>query len=277
MTTEHVRGDAAHVDALPGAELPTDGIPNLRDVGGYTTADGRRVRLGVLYRSTALDAATDADLRELERRGIRTVFDLRTVSERTSAPDRLPAHATAVDLDVIADSPGGSPAKLAELAAQREVAETVLAQTDVDTVFGRIYRELVTLPSAVASYRALFLALADEASLPALYHCTTGKDRTGWATAALLLLLGVPEETVTTDYLLSNPYLQGRQEQLLRVFEAHGGDPDRLRAMLGVRREYLQAALAEVRAEHGTIEAYFTAGLGLGPHVQQRLREVFVR
>lgn len=277
MTTEHVRGGAADVDAVPGVELPTDGIPNLRDVGGYTTADGGRVRLGVLYRSTALDAATDADLGELERRGIRTVFDLRTVSERTSAPDRLPAHATVVDLDVIADSPGGSPAKLAELAARPGRAETVLAQADVDTVFGQIYRELVTLPSAVASYRALFLALADEAALPALYHCTTGKDRTGWATAALLLLLGVPEETVTTDYLLSNPYLQGRQEQLLRVFAAQGGDPDRLRAMLGVRPEYLQAALAEVRTQHGTIEAYFAAGLGLGPHVQQRLREVFLR
>lgn len=270
-------GNAAQAeDAAPGAELATDGIPNLRDVGGYVTADGRRVRRGLVYRSTALDAASDADLRSLRERDIRTVVDLRTASERTSAPDRLPEGAVAVDLDVMADSPGSSPAKLAELAASPEQAVRMLATTDVDAVFDRIYRELVSLPSARASYRALFGALADEASLPALYHCTTGKDRTGWATAALLLLLGVDEPTVIEDYLLSNPYLEGKQEQLLRVFAAHGGDPERLKAMMGVKAEYLQSAIAEARSSYGTIEGYFTDGLGLGPDVQQRLREVFL-
>lgn len=263
-------------DARPGELLPSDGIPNLRDVGGYETSDGHRVRLGLLYRSTALDRATDADLERLAERGIRTVFDLRTVAERAAAPDRVPRGAAEMALDVMADAPRASPARVAQLASQPQKASKLLARADVDSTFDTAYRGLVSLPSARASYHDLFLAIADDASLPALYHCTTGKDRTGWATAALLLLLGVPEKSVVEDYLLSNGYLLAGLQQVLDGFAARGGDPELLKPVLGVKARYLETALTEVHAAYGTVEDYFDRGLDLNATVQQRLRDIFL-
>ena len=260
-------------DSVPGAELRTEGIPNLRDVGGYRTEDGRMVRLGLIFRSTALDRATASDLELLKHLGLRTVFDLRTTTERTQDPDRVPSGASEVDLDVLADSPGTAAARIPEVFAHPDEASQLLAKTDIPAIFEEIYRGLVSLPSARSSYRTLFLDLSRETSLPALYHCTTGKDRTGWATAALLLLLGVPEKTVFHDYLLSNKYLRHALKPLLDSFSERGGKPDLLRPILRVESEYLQAALDEMHEKYGTIKGYFTDGLGLGPDVQQRLRD----
>ena len=263
-------------DAAPGALVAAEAVPNLRDIGGYRATDGRSVRRGLVYRSTALNRATDNDLRQLTERGVQTVFDLRTAAERSAGPDRIPGGASEVDLDVMADAPGATPARIGELSSHPEKASRLLARADVEGMFASAYRGLVSLPSARASYHDLFLALADEASLPALYHCTTGKDRTGWATAALLLLLGVPEPTVVEDYLLSNDYLAEGLKPVLDGFAASGGDPEALRVVLGVKEEYLRVALDEVHEKHGTIEGYFSDGLGLDAEVQSRLRDAFL-
>jgi protein-tyrosine phosphatase len=263
-------------DARPGTLLECDGVANLRDVGGYQTANGRRIRMGLLYRSTALDRASDADVSRLRERGIRTVFDLRTAAEREAAPDRDLGGATTVNLDVMADAPGAPPARIARLTSQPQKASRLLARTDIDTAFDTAYRGLVSLPSARTAYHELFLALAGADALPALYHCTTGKDRTGWATAALLLLLGVSESDVVDDYLLSNGYLLAGLQPVLDGFAAGGGDPELLKPVLGVKTRYLRTALTEVREQYGTIERYFADGLGLDAAVQHRLRDTFV-
>jgi protein-tyrosine phosphatase len=263
-------------DARPGTLLECDAVPNLRDVGGYKTSDGRRIRVGLLYRSTALDRASDADLSRLRDRRIRTVFDLRTAAEREAAPDRDLDGAATVNLDVMADAPGASPARIARLTSQPQKASRLLARSDIDATFDTAYRGLVSLPSARTAYHDLFLALAGADALPALYHCTTGKDRTGWATAALLLLLGVSESDVIDDYLLSNGYLLAGLQPVLDGFAANGGDPQLLKPVLGVKARYLQTALAEMRERYGTIQSYFADGLGLDAAAQQRLRGTFL-
>ncbi|HVX08281.1 tyrosine-protein phosphatase [Humibacter sp.] len=263
-------------EARPGTLLECDGVPNLRDVGGCQTSDGRRTRTGLLYRSTALGRASEAHLSRLRERGIRTVFDLRTAAEREAAPDRDLDGATTANLDVMADAPGAPPARITRLTSQPQKASRLLARTDIDATFDTAYRGLVPLPSARTAYHGLFLALAGADALPALYHCTTGKDRTGWATAALLLLLGVSESDVVDDYLLSNGYLLAGLQPVLDGFAAGGGDPELLKPVLGVKARYLQTALAEARERYGTIERYFTDGLGLDAAVQQRLRDTFV-
>lgn len=91
-------------------------------------------------------------------------------------------------------------------------------------------------------------------SSPALIHCTTGKDRTGWAAAALLLFLGASEDAVFADYLETNKILLPMFAPLLERFEAKGIDPTLLEGVLGVRREYLEASMAELAQVHGSIE-----------------------
>jgi protein-tyrosine phosphatase len=109
------------------------------------------------------------------------------------------------------------------------------------------------------------------------FHCTTGKDRTGWAAAALLTLLGVPKDQVVEDYLRSNDYILPAYQKVIDAFVAGGGDPAIPRAILGVKEEYLDAAFDEMQTKYGTIEGYFSDGLGIDAAQQQALRDLYLR
>jgi len=248
---------------IPGANIGIRSVPNLRDIGGYTTMGGGRVRTGVLYRSAALCKLTDADLPAFGALGIRTVFDLRTADERATEPDRALPGVRAVALDVLADSAGAAPAQLLSVLSDPAAASRMLGGGRAAPLFQRGYRDIVTLPSALRSYRQFFSDLAAKAARPALFHCTTGKDRTGWAAAATLMLLGVSDANVMTDYLLTNRDLLPALQPLLDRFEQAGGDPRLLRPVLGVEPDYLATAIAEMHSRFGSVEAYFHDGLGL--------------
>jgi protein-tyrosine phosphatase len=261
----------------PPAGGPTiAGLPNLRDVGGHRTRDGGRVRTGLVYRSTDLGTLDAAAVAALGRLGIRTVFDLRTAAERARQPDRLPPGSAYVVADVVGDSRAMTPAAIATLFDDPAAASLALGSGRAATYFLEAYREFVHLESARAGYRRLFVELAGGASTPALVHCTTGKDRTGWAAAALLLFLGVPEESVMEEYLLSGPQLVPVVQPLLDAFAARGGDPELLRPLLGVEAAYLEASLGEVRRQHGSIEGYVRDGLGVDAQAQAALRALLV-
>ncbi|MGF7124602.1 tyrosine-protein phosphatase [Rhodococcus sp. TAF43] len=263
--------------AKPGASIPILSVPNLRDIGGYRTSDGGSVRFGRFYRSTDLSKITVDDAPRLADLGLVTVFDLRTHSEREAAPDRLPASAREVALDVLADKAYRSvPAQMQAVLADPSIAVTMLGENKAVDYFLGSYRDFVTLPSAIASYRGMFTDLAAPDALPALVHCTTGKDRTGWATASLLLLLGVDEDDVYHDYLLTNTQLLPAFASVFDKFTVAGGDPELLKQVLGVRSEYLDAALKQMRESFGTIEGYFADGLGIDKDGQETIRKHLV-
>jgi protein-tyrosine phosphatase len=123
----------------------------------------------------------------------------------------------------------------------------------------------------------MFLDLGDKEKLPALFHCTTGKDRTGWAAAALLTLLGVPKEVVMEDYLRSNDYIIPMYQEAIDGFVAAGGEERIPLAILGVKKEYLEAAFDQMREEYGSIEKYFAVGLGIDAARQQALRDLYLQ
>jgi len=254
---------AANDPFIPGANIGIRSVPNLRDIGGYATVRGQRVRPGVLYRSAALGKLTDADLPAFGALGIRTVFDLRTKDERAIDPDRALPGVRAVALDVLEDSAGAGPVQLLSMLSDPAAASRMLEGGRAVPLFHRGYRDIVTLPSALRSYRQFFSDLAGPATRPALFHCTTGKDRTGWAAAATLMLLGVSGDDVMTDYLLTNRDLLPALQPLLDQFEKAGGDPRLLLPVLGVEPDYLERAIAEMHSRFGSIEAYFHDGLGL--------------
>jgi protein-tyrosine phosphatase len=259
----------------PGASLDLPSAPNLRDVGGWPTRDGRVVVAGALFRSTDLSRLSGADLPALGALGIRSVYDLRTPGEREVAPDLLPPGAEYHALDVLADSTMAVPASLMALLADPPAATEALTGARVGALFDSAYREIVGLPSARAAYRALFSDLAVAERRPALVHCTTGKDRTGWAVAALLLLLGVPDEVVMAEYLLTNDLLLPALEPVFDQFRDAGGDPAVLVGVFGVDRAYLAAGLDEMRHRYGSIEGYFSQGLSLDPPTIDSLRGAF--
>jgi len=262
--------------AMPGRNIGIASIPNLRDLGGYSTTDGAVVASGLVYRANQLSGISPEDMAQLGALGLKTAYDLRTAEEREKRPDELPAGVEYVWLDVLADSPQAGPAQLEKLMQNPAEANAALGGGRVEAKFQQSYREFVSLPSAKAEFSKLFRGIADRQRLPAVFHCTTGKDRTGWAAASLLTLLGVPQDQVYADYLRSNDYILPAYQQVIDGFVAAGGDAEIPRAILGVKKEYLDAAFEEMRMQYGSIENYFAEGLGINAAEQEALRTLFV-
>jgi protein-tyrosine phosphatase len=234
--------------------------PNFRDIGGYRTDDGRWVRTGLLYRSDQLDRLSDADLTRITHLNPVLIVDLRTDRERQRGADRRPSAASHLIADVYADADqtlSGDP--LAQIATPDDAVALLLAAN----------RRFVSLQSARHAYGLLFTSIK-EAPGPVVYHCTAGKDRTGWATAVLLTVLGVPRTVVMQDYLASNRYLVEKNRE--RVARMAVDAADRLEPIFWVREAYLDAAFHEVETRYGSFERYVHDGLGLDEASVRALR-----
>jgi protein-tyrosine phosphatase len=259
-----------------GTSFRISSMPNLRDAGGHRTAGGGLMRAGLLYRSDHPGQRSPDEAEALAGLGIKVVYDLRTEAERVMQPcERIPG-ATHVTIDVMADDQNAAPVQLLRVLANPPAAEAVLGKGRAVAMFINVYRSVVSLPSAREGFRRLYGGLRDDAQLPALFHCTTGKDRTGWACAALQTLLGVSSADVLEDFLASNHYVLPKYRGHIEAFVAGGGDAELLVPVLSVRPEYLEAAFEEVRSAYGSIEGYFALGLGLDARAQQALHDRFV-
>ncbi|BAL88641.1 hypothetical protein AMIS_34210 [Actinoplanes missouriensis 431] len=234
---------------LADRSLHLASAPNFRDAGGYRTADGRWVRMGVIYRANDLGKLTDADLAKLKRLGIRTDIDFRTDSEAAASPDRIPAGVTYIHANVI----GSSDVGIGGIDLTTEAGGVAMMEAGE--------KAMVSAEPGRAAYRTFFATVTDRKAANVVYHCTAGKDRTGWASAALLTALGVPASTVMRDYLLSNTYLAASNAATLAAV------PESIRpgykAVLDVRESYLNSGFDEVTAKYGTFDNYLRTGLGL--------------
>jgi protein-tyrosine phosphatase len=247
--------------------LPLSGTENFRDLGGYLAAGGRRTRWGMLYRSDDLSELSRDDLRYLSGLGVKLVCDFRSPGERESAPNRLPEVAPSVAHLEIAPE-GFDPNEIEDRILSRDVE-------DVDFEALLIDGNRAFAIRFAYQYKAMFDRLEDPANLPALVHCTQGKDRTGFAAAIVLLALGVSEETVMQDYLLTNVYTANQIERTLfylRFWLFSSDAAESVRPLLQVRREYLQAAFDIIQQDYGSIDAYLTTALDLDAQDRQRLQ-----
>ncbi|MFG1794810.1 tyrosine-protein phosphatase [Nocardia sp. NPDC049149] len=208
--------------------LTLQGVQNARDIGGYRTVDGKTVRSGLVYRTGQLNNATPADLAELSNRQVRVVDDLRTVYERALGPDKIPAGATANWDDVIGQAPP-------------EALASTLTGGD------SLYRAFITAPGANQAFASVLHDIIGTTDGAVLFHCTAGKDRTGWTAAVLLTLLGVDRDTVTQDYLLSNVYRNAAPNDTIN----------------GVQKSWLDTAFAQADQTYGSFDNYLHEGLKL--------------
>jgi hypothetical protein len=146
----------------PGTSLGIASVPNLRDAGGYTTADGSIVRRGIAYRSNQLNPISPDDMKKIAALGLKNDFDLRTAEERESKRDQLPAGVKEVWLNVLADAKGVSVAEVEKMITDPKMANAALGDGKASAEFVKTYREFITLPSANAAFRRLFVDLGDE-------------------------------------------------------------------------------------------------------------------
>jgi protein-tyrosine phosphatase len=243
---------------------------NFRDAGGYRSANGRWVRMGLAYRSNGIEHLTDDELAQVDKLNIKLVCDLRTVEEAHRGPDRVPKDAADVSADVLADDAdlihtmiAGGGAQNGSAARQNAVSRHELEQ--------RVYRDFVRLASARKAYRLLFERIADPAALPTIFHCTAGKDRTGWAEAVFLMILGVPRATIVQDYELTNDYLRGDALKSVRESMSQS-TPTRMVADPSA----LDAAFDEVMTDYGSFDSYLSQGLHLSDATLAAIRKIFL-
>lgn len=260
------------------APSPVSQLPNLRDLGGWSGDSGRTVATEVLFRSTDF-RSVDGDAQQvLAPLGLKTIYDLRSAAERKSLPDPSLDGVTEVPLDVLADEPQAIPGNLGAVLEDPKVVHQINSASEgqLSELFSATYRGLVTMPSAKKSYRRFYLGLLGEDHGPSLFHCTTGKDRTGWAAASFLSLMGVDRDDVYHDYLQTNDRLLPALKPLFDDFAASGGNPDLLTPLLGVEKAYLDAAFAELESSFGDVAGYFTQALGIDADDQARLRDRYL-
>jgi protein-tyrosine phosphatase len=241
---------------------------NFRDIGGYRTTDGKWVRMGLAYRSNGLEHLTPAELETLGTLGLKLVCDLRTDDERLHGPDRVAGGTASLVADVMADNP--DPATKGPTAGAGQPALDPVAR------LSPVYQGFVSLGSAQKAYHLLFERLADRQALPTVFHCTAGKDRTGWAAAVLLTLLGVPHATVLADYQLTDRYLDDAAAEAIRQQRYPSVDEVTWRRMVAADPAYLEAAFDEATQRYGSFAGYLHQGLGLDDATLVAIRRNFL-
>ncbi len=243
-------------------------VPNFRDVGGFPTSNGRRLRNGTFFRTGELAGLTGEAQDAFAALNVANVYDLRTAAERDPRPDRVPPGVEVTIADVLADAPTSGAAALAALLKSNSPTVSI---DDVNAAIGAgkghammvaTYRDFIELGSANTAYRRFFTGVAVGRSGIA-FHCTAGKDRTGWGAAILQLFAGLDHATVMSQYLVSNERTGAAFGALVAAFGKAGGDQDSLQQLIDVHPEYLDAGLNAMTDKYGTLEDYLRGGLNL--------------
>ncbi|MEV6579464.1 tyrosine-protein phosphatase [Streptomyces sp. NPDC051582] len=268
-----------HQQAETIRQIPLQGAVNVRDLGGYRTWTGGQVRQGLVYRSDALGKLTPADITALSGLGLKKVVDFRIPMElQYDGADRLPAGLTATSRPV---SDLGLYGTLLGAISSGDPAtqEQMLGGGRAEAYMRDIYRTFVTSPENRAQFATTLREIADGKQGPLLYHCTSGKDRTGWMSYVLLRALAVPESTATSDYLASNTFRAAYDAQVRAGLKQSGRmqNPDLLIPLQEVRQDYLDAATAQMDADYGSFYGYLTDGLGLDLRTLAKLQDKLVR
>lgn len=242
----------------PARHLALQGASNFRDLGGYPTSDGRTTRWRHIFRSNHLGQLTAADIEIVRALGVKSAFDFRGVEERAAGVcvvNEIAVYSLPIEPTVVA-------------ALRAELARGALTAPVALELMRESYRNYVR--HNTHSFRMLFGHLLEDRA-PLVIHCTAGKDRTGFASALILHALGVADEIIAEDYLLTNQHYK-------RDAAAATDLPEDVRSAIGsVEASYLAAAFEAVGKDYGDLETYLRDGLKLGTAERTALKERYLQ
>ncbi|WP_426609207.1 tyrosine-protein phosphatase [Bradyrhizobium sp. McL0616] len=242
----------------PTRHLSLHGASNFRDLGGYPTADGRTTRWRHIFRSNHLGQLTADDIAIVRALGVRSAFDFRGLEERAAGVcvvNEITVHSLPIEPTVVAS-------------LRAELARGTLTAPIAMEIMRGSYRNYVS--HNTHSFRTLFGHLLEDRA-PLVIHCTAGKDRTGFASALILHALGVADDVIAADYLLTNRYYKRDVSSVSEL------PADVLDAIGSVEASYLDAAFKAVGREYGDIETYLRDGLKLGTAERTALKERYLK
>ncbi len=255
-----------------GADFKLAAAPNARDIGGTLALNGK-IKSGLVFRADALNRLTDGDRQTLVSAGITKIIDFRSPTERAANPDALPASIPAESLPVydpnndfylfFAKAVQGGPTVQQEMLGDGKAAQYMRDY----------YKWMVTDPTARNQFATALKEIAS-ANGAVMYHCTAGKDRTGWMTAILMQILGTPENAIYDNFLASNDRLAAGNKATLDALVAQGLVTDRslFEPVLGVQRDYLASAIIQAVSSFGSLDRFVSEGLGIDDATAGALR-----
>lgn len=239
------------------------GVQNFRDLGGYPVyAQHKRIRWGMLYRSARMDLSQPATRDKLNHLGIRTVIDLRTPSESPLPAGTLPGQPRVVHIPIPVDCLTDI---LADIDQQRIQPDTI------GRIVERINRHIVA--ANAPAFRQMFDILLDKENYPAVIQCSTGKGRTGIASALVLNALGVNDDDIMTDYRLSRFNIP---TAISYVYELPVRSQEALITLFSARENFLNAAKDEIERTYGSVDEYLTKAVGLQKDELKDLRKILL-
>jgi protein-tyrosine phosphatase len=246
--------------------IPMEGQPNLRDIGGLPTEDGRFVKWGAIYRSGKLSDLSKNDLVYMAHLGIKSIVDLRNDIEIDKDPDRYPKGAKYYQIS-LSDKEGKAYERIRQMVLREGYRRAKAKALFLDVM--RAFADTLA-----ADVKPVFeLLLSPKETTPLLYHCTGGKDRTGYMTAMILSALGVDRKTITDDYLMSNYYRSEANIKNMKRARLIGLDAETLDYAILVRKEYMDAVFQVIDEKYGGTDAYLEQQFGLGPKERKELKK----
>lgn len=260
-------------DTLMVAErkIPFNKVMNFRDLGGIKTNDNRYVKWGAFYRADALDKIDYDEFELINTLGIKKVFDLRSNSEVEQAPNQLPAEISNIHYPIF-DNMNNS------------MFEGIEEKIKTGKFSNKEASEMLTTVNQlfVEHYNSKFKGLLHQVfndNEPIVYHCTAGKDRTGFTTALILSVLNVNRELILDEYTMTNYYTKDRIAQY--VEQAQKGNEmlsnvnaEAIEILMGVDRRFLEAAFDIIDTKYGGIDAYLKNQMGIS---DQRRKELIAK
>ncbi len=253
------------VPANSGCPAILEGSANFRDLGGYPTEAGRRIRRGQLFRAGNMARLTDTDHQVLARLAIKTICDLRSTHEREAEPY---VWCSVAGVAYWACDSSESFADLGRLIATGQLTAETARTTMIEG-----YRRLPFEQAAAVTELLRRLAVGE---LPLVFNCSAGKDRTGVAAAIILSVLGVSRATIIKDYLLTNEILRGNpmfRERIQGLAALSKAQNEGMSVVLSADPAYLNAALTAIEDSYSTIDVYVRNRLGISDKLRAHIHE----
>ena len=282
----YVLSDGNHSYMTSHRVINLDGTANTRDFGGYPGLDGKFVKWGVFYRSDALNKLSEEDITILESLKIQTVVDFRTEREVTSGPDKIIQGVQYFNF-----SPNAEVAQLASGNIQDDKTKVEELVGKVSTEEGRKslakklddmeiqMREMVNDKVANQAFGSFMNLLVEQSNVPILHHCKGGKDRTGFASAIVLLALGVDKKWVMQDYMMTKELTGNRNEKRMQEYRQYTDNEvvlNYLSSLMQAQESYLEAIFDEIERLSSNIEKYLEDYLDFTEVKLRKLREYYL-
>lgn len=247
-----LKAENYHYEIVAERLIPLEGVHHFRDIGGYRSEDGRRVKWNMFYRADKLSGLTDNDIRYIKNMGIRTILDLRSKVEIKVSPDPKIKGIKYINLSAMKELEGNS----GNLDMVSLFNSGVLDNIDVESFMLNAYRNMVSNNLAL---KKLIECIENEESLPIIFHCSTGKDRTGLSSVIILSILGVSKKVIKEDYMASNFYRRSINDAIVKKFKEKIKSEDKLnflKFMLEVKEELVDAFFEEINNKYGGMDNY---------------------